>query len=249
MSGPAPLAICFDYGGTLVKIGYPAESLARAGDRLLDDLRITAPPELPAGESFGSQVDRLVDRMVAEAHLLEPLREVEIVSLYGRALHLVLGRQLSQEQVLEVCLRLQEPWAEVIAVDSRALPVLGALRQRGLRLGLLSNAPYPPHTMRRMMEGQGIAQRFDEIVLSSEIGWRKPAPEAFAALLARLDIPADRAWFIGDELEADIEGARAAGMTALLAPGARLEAGGRPALRSWDDLLYRLDGGAEADRP
>jgi HAD superfamily hydrolase (TIGR01549 family) len=249
LSGPSPLAIGFDYGGTLVRIGYPADPLARAGDELLADLRIPPPLGLPDGQSFGSQVDRLVDRLIRAAHLAEPLREVEIVSLYGRALHLVLGRRLTEDQTLEACLRLQEPWAEVISVDPAALAVLGSLRERGLRLGLLSNAPYPPCTMRRMMAGQGIAQRFDEIVLSSEIGWRKPAPAAFAALLDRLDIPADRAWFIGDELEADIAGARAAGMTALLAPGAEPPRGQPPALRSWDDLLARLDGGVELGHP
>ncbi|MHB1575875.1 MAG: HAD family hydrolase [Candidatus Dormibacteria bacterium] len=245
MSGTAPLGIGFDYGGTLVKIGYPGELLARAGDELLADLQVTLLEELPKGASFGVQVDRLVDQLVAEEHLRQPLREVEILGLYERALRQLLGRPLARNQVLDACLRLQEPWAEAITVDSEVLPVLGSIRERGLRLGLLSNAPYPPTTMRRMMDRQGISQRFDEIVLSSEIGWRKPAPEAFAALLGRLGIPAERAWFVGDEMEADIAGAEAAGMTALLAPGSPPPAGSPPALRSWGDLLSRLDRGAD----
>lgn len=241
MSPRAPRAIGFDYGGTLVEIGYPAEELVEAGERLLADLGVLEPSGLPRGESFGPLVDRRVDELVASAHRQDPLREVEIFDLYQKVLNGLLGRELSRDEVRQAAYQLQEPWAVAISVDPQALAVLEALRRRGVRLGLLSNAPYPARTMRRMMDGQGITQRFDEIVLSSEIGWRKPAPQAFLALLGALGVPAQDTWFVGDELEADIEGAAAVGMPALLRPGRRPPGSSEIALGSWEELLQRLD--------
>ncbi|MHB8554502.1 MAG: HAD hydrolase-like protein, partial [Candidatus Dormibacteria bacterium] len=65
------------------------------------------------------------------------------------------------------------------------------------------------------------------------------------ALLSELGIKASESWYVGDELEADIEGARAAGMLPLLAPRAglpeRARELGAEALISWAELVARWD--------
>jgi putative hydrolase of the HAD superfamily len=78
------------------------------------------------------------------------------------------------------------------------------------------------------------------VLFSSEIGWRKPDPRVFTEILGRMGLPARSVWFVGDEWVADIEGARDAGMRAILAPGATAPMAGAEQLTQWDDLLALL---------
>ncbi|WP_189005576.1 HAD family hydrolase [Deinococcus malanensis] len=82
----------------------------------------------------------------------------------------------------------------------------------GVRVGLLSNN-YPvvsDHLRRDVRFG-----RFDALVFSNEIGHKKPAPEAFAALEAAMGVPADQVAFI-DDVQENIDAAYAAGFHGLL---------------------------------
>ncbi|HSB72450.1 MAG TPA: HAD family hydrolase [Candidatus Methylomirabilis sp.] len=88
--------------------------------------------------------------------------------------------------------------------------VLDALRPR-YRLAVVSNFDHGP-TVGMALDAQGIRQRFEAIVVSADVGWRKPRPEIFAETLRRLNLgPAD-AIFVGDTPEVDVVGAQAAGM-------------------------------------
>jgi putative hydrolase of the HAD superfamily len=237
----APTTICFDYGGTLVQIGYPEEGLLNAGAEVADLLGIAGTPA--ERRQLGAKIDALVDQMIAEAHLADPLREVDIYRVYGRALESTLGLALDGSQVQVVCHLFQRPWKDAISVDPQAASALYQLKRGGARLGLLSNSPYPALLMREMLAGQGLQQPFDAIVFSSEVGVRKPAPQAFATLLDRLGSAPGESWFVGDEWKADIEGSAGAGMTPILAPLGRAEesAAGSDVVRlkSWPELLKR----------
>jgi FMN phosphatase YigB (HAD superfamily) len=52
----------------------------------------------------------------------------------------------------------------------------------------------------------------DAIVLSSEVGKRKPHPAIFERALSELDVRSDEALFVGDRLDADVFGAARVGM-------------------------------------
>jgi putative hydrolase of the HAD superfamily len=66
------------------------------------------------------------------------------------------------------------------------------------------------------VQSNGIADRVDAIVFSSETGRRKPAPELYEAALAAIDTKADRTLFVGDRVREDYEGPRALGMRAVI---------------------------------
>jgi len=100
--------------------------------------------------------------------------------------------------------------ARKLATTSHAL--LEALRERGLKLGLVSNAFDPPHLLHRDLAELGIAERLDVALFSSEVGRRKPDPEIFRRALDFLDVDAAEALFVGDTLASDIAGAAALGM-------------------------------------
>src|SRR6266508_4085871 len=64
--------------------------------------------------------------------------------------------------------------------------LLDALRDRGLKTGLVSNAFDPGWLLHRDLEQEGLAPRLDVAVFSSEIGLRKPHPEIFERALGEL---------------------------------------------------------------
>lgn len=105
--------------------------------------------------------------------------------------------------------------ARQLGANSHAL--LDALRERGLKLGLVSNALDPPWLLHRDLEQLGIAERLDAAVFSSEVGRRKPDPAIFRAALDRLDVEPERALHVGDMLVQDVHGASELGMTTVQA--------------------------------
>ena len=88
--------------------------------------------------------------------------------------------------------------------------VLAALKGR-VRLVVVSNFD---SRLRTILSHLGIAECFDGIVISSEIGADKPSPRIFAAALARAGVSAAEALHVGDEPEADWHGAERAGLRA-----------------------------------
>lgn len=108
--------------------------------------------------------------------------------------------------------------------ESRA--ALDALRSK-YRMAVLSNFDHGP-AVEAALAGFGIHDRFDVIVVSADVGWRKPHPEIFHETLRRLGIAPDQAIFVGDTPEADVLGPQGVGMdvvwidrgNAVLPPGA-----------------------------
>jgi putative hydrolase of the HAD superfamily len=90
---------------------------------------------------------------------------------------------------------------------------LAALRDRGLRLGVVSNFD---GRLLQVCEQLGIDTRVDTIVMSSRVGHAKPDPRIFAVALERLGVEAATALHVGDSEREDIRGAQAAGVRAVL---------------------------------
>ena len=112
-----------------------------------------------------------------------------------------------------------------------ALPVLRELAGRGLRLGMFSNATDDPF-IQQLVDRFGFRPWLDPALTSAGLGIRKPDPAAFAPILAAWDLPPGSVVMVGDTLDADILGARQAGMRGVWFRSrehARQEGGG------WDD--------------
>jgi putative hydrolase of the HAD superfamily len=70
--------------------------------------------------------------------------------------------------------------------------------------------------LRRVVAGRPELRPLGHLVISSEVSWRKPAPALFAALCRSLGQAADQVLHVGDDQANDYDGARAAGLHALL---------------------------------
>ena len=90
---------------------------------------------------------------------------------------------------------------------------LAALRKNGCRLWLLSNAQrvFTEYELRHL----GLGEQFDGIYISSDYGCRKPDIRFFGALLREQKLDAAHCLMIGNDLNTDIAGAKAAGMATL----------------------------------
>jgi putative hydrolase of the HAD superfamily len=109
-----------------------------------------------------------------------------------------------------------------------AAPALEQLRARGMRLVVVSNWDW---SLTDVLGGAGMLPLLDGVITSAEVGAAKPDPAIFEAGLAAAGCSAAEAVHVGDSVDHDVEGARAAGIRPLLL--AR-EGGGD--LRSLDEL-------------
>jgi putative hydrolase of the HAD superfamily len=90
--------------------------------------------------------------------------------------------------------------------------VLERLRAGGARLAVVSNWDVSLHDV---LERTGLRGLLDAVVISAELGVAKPDPAIFRAALERLGAKADDAIHVGDSVEHDVAGARAAGLEAV----------------------------------
>ena len=92
-------------------------------------------------------------------------------------------------------------------------PVLTNLKDKGIKLGLLTNGGRD--SQRAKLERFALSDYFDYIGISEEIGHAKPDAAVFELALAALGATATEAWMVGDHLEWDIAGAQGVGMAAV----------------------------------
>ncbi|HXM58759.1 MAG TPA: HAD family hydrolase [Candidatus Dormibacteraeota bacterium] len=111
-----------------------------------------------------------------------------------------------------------EAWTPHTLTDPEAAPLLRALRERGIRTGLLSNTHWPREWHERILARDGVLDLLEVRIYTSELRHTKPHAEAFRAVLGPLDVPAEHAVMVGDRPFDDISGAQALGMRTVLLP-------------------------------
>jgi putative hydrolase of the HAD superfamily len=117
-------------------------------------------------------------------------------------------------------------------------PTLHSLRAKGYRIGLISNTGRTPGDILRIVLNRlNIDQYFDHMTFSNEVLVRKPKKEIFQHTLEQMHVAPKFAMHIGDDLDADYEGARAVGMKAVLLDRENEHAPGEDRIRALSDLL------------
>lgn len=110
-------------------------------------------------------------------------------------------------------------WHPHSLLDPEAPAMLTGLRERGIKVGVLSNTIWPREHHEEIFDRDGVLDLFDGAVYSSEIPWTKPHQEAFlAAMRAAGATDPARCVFVGDRLFDDVWGAQNAGMRAVHIP-------------------------------
>lgn len=222
-------AIGFDLFNTLVTIA--PETLDVANERLIQSLRRSG---------FSIHADDF-----RAAHMQAALRFLEQCREDGRETHNrfwissaleTAGYRISPEDqriadAVEAYFSAFYPHCRLIPGTEQMLATL----KSSYHLGLLSNFTHSP-AAKKIIDQMGITPFFETILISGDLGYRKPHPLVFQQLIEDLRVNSYEALYVGDDPEPDISGAIRAGLTPVWTTYIRDQ--GLPAARG---ILYRGD--------
>lgn len=113
-------------------------------------------------------------------------------------------------------LKIREAWMKSVQhaqLKPGAWEILDALRDKGMKLALISNTPPTSHYILDFLQ---LRQRFDIIVFSCDVGYLKPDPRIFKITLDKLGVPPQNTIVVGDKIRTDILGGAILGMKSIL---------------------------------
>ncbi len=206
-------AIFFDVGWTLA---YPRASIWQIFADLSASRGVSAGP---------AACEQLIKTITAAAHDQAVARfhggatysdsDEEFAAIFEQMGALMFGQLGLHDERVEL---VQEFFARFWNADNWSVfpdvpEVLGALRTRGMILGVVSNAP---SNLPAFLDRLGLAPHLDFAVVSAIEGVKKPDGRIFAAALSRAGVAPHEALHVGDMYLEDIIGGRAAGLHTLL---------------------------------
>ncbi len=106
--------------------------------------------------------------------------------------------------------------AKTLEPEAGMPEALAALREMGVRVGCVSNAFMGAAVLNRILDERGLGPYNEMTVSSCEIGYRKPHPRIYEEALNLMCIDGPEAIFVGDRVDADVEGPAALGMRTVL---------------------------------
>jgi HAD superfamily hydrolase (TIGR01509 family) len=188
-------AVLFDFHGTLMQV-EAAEDWLRGGARtagfaLPDTEFERLLPALIAAGRAGGPLPAYVPDEYAQLFAERDLSMEQHRGAYVGLLSTVDG--VTPELASALYDRLLDPTTWIAYPD--AAPTLTELRRRGIRTAMISNIGFD---LRPMLAASGIAELFDEVVLSYEVGAQKPDPKIFRLTCDRLGVEPERALMVGD---------------------------------------------------
>jgi putative hydrolase of the HAD superfamily len=203
-------AVLFDWGDTLMQFVYDPELVAAGHGAGLEAIGRDGLPEVKAlAEHFRERYEPLF-------WVPGTVEEIEYPGLVRQLLG-DFDVELDDEELSRFLEAEHAAWDPARRLAAHTHALLETLRERGLKLGLVSNAFDPGWLLHRDLEQMGLADRLDFSVFSSEVGVRKPHPAIFERALEALAVEANRAVFVGDRLFEDVRGAGELGMTTVQA--------------------------------
>ena len=102
--------------------------------------------------------------------------------------------------------------------DPAVATLWGALRTKGIRVGVLSNTIWDREYHRGIFERDGVLDLIDADVYSSDTPWVKPTAEIFAHAASRLGLDPGACAYVGDRSHEDVHGPQQVGMRAIWIP-------------------------------
>lgn len=195
-------AVLFDMGGTLVYDRGEKELRKKALIRVLGSLK--------------RGVEELIDKAFEEWDMLsKEVKHIEQWDVARAALLLAkLGIKPKPLLVEEAYRALTQSSVEGWEFEEDARETLLSLKDRGFRLGVVSNTGSREQIVRLLIKG-GLIELLDVVVTSQELGVKKPHPLIFKYTEALLGIKGREIAYVGNDPVADVEGAKNAGWIAV----------------------------------
>lgn len=203
-------AVLFDVNHTLIGIRDEDSVQRYAVDRMFELSEPAAPPGLSLA-AFRAAYDKAWN--TGRHASFERYRESRYEDIVADALD-ELGIKLTPVELEKLLQGYMEPLYSSAYIIEGMADLLDELRGR-YRLAAVTNYKYA-NGMRGLLRRTGLERRLDSVTISSEIGWKKPAPEIYREALATLGVSARSCIFVGNELEKDLWQASELGMRIVL---------------------------------
>ena len=203
-------AILFDLGNTLIRY-YTSSEFPLVLRRCLRE----------CASALGHTADHARDEDLFERALLlnreqsdyavRPL-SARLQELFGA------DTSLDEASVRALSTAFLKPIFAMARPDPQTVPLLEALRGRGIKTAIVSNTPWgsPADAWRAELVRHGLLDKVDATVFCMDVGWRKPHRAPFDRALSLLDVAPADALFVGDDHRWDIIGAQNAGLRPVL---------------------------------
>jgi HAD superfamily hydrolase (TIGR01509 family) len=140
--------------------------------------------------------------------------EVPMLDIVSRALHKIKFKDQQGTIAHNAMMAFYGPEIGSWQLYPDAVRTLTGLRSNRFKMGLISNAK-SDWAVRAILEKLDVAKFFDVVVTSAAVRVRKPRLDIFSRALAALGVKAVETVFVGDSLQADILGAKTAGIGAI----------------------------------
>lgn len=187
-------AACFDLFNTLVSVGRVPDAVGR----------FTA-------DIFGVDRDHWNEACFGPEHeICKPTEHYQIIRSLAHSINPAIPDSLIRQATLERQRRFDHA---LLHVEAEVLEALAQLRERGLKLALVSNASTGEV---RAWDESPLAAYFDVAVFSCECGYKKPDTAMYEHALRSLSSAAEHTLFIGDGGSREFLGAHQAGMHTVL---------------------------------
>lgn len=200
---PPLKTILFDYGNTLIAFG-PDQQAAQAAAMsavLLD---------------AGLHVDEDKLTEVRKAQIMRPYLsggKENVFEEVCREIVELAGQDLDGRITQDLMTARKQAFLASVKVDPAVTALLTRL-QKNFRLGFLSNYPCT-HSIVSSLKHLGLYDFFESVVVSADVGYAKPHPQAYAQLIQSMNLDPAEAVYVGDNWLADVQGAKRAGMRAI----------------------------------
>lgn len=208
-------AVIFDLGDTLIHGNFTAGATDTIWEEIYSQLinpaqEVTIPELALLRAAWQEHVQTAMARTWREK--IE--QEVEFMPLVRQAFRSAGMPRADDDAFLREVIGLEHRllYERIVSVAPEAISTLRELRQRGYKLGLVSNFCNLPEVAYENIRQVGLLEYFDQTVLSCEAGLRKPALALYQQMLDRLDVPGEATIFVGDRLIEDVQGPQKLGM-------------------------------------
>lgn len=203
--------IFFDLGYTLINFEGNVPRILRKSYSSLADSLIHSGINIDR-KAFVRQYEKIINRYYAARetdHVEQP------ASIFvNRALACFDHPAAAPEVLTEAIAAMYKVTEAHWHLEKDTHPTLVELKNKGYRLGIISNASNT-EDLNRLVDNAGLRQYFDAIIISAEEGIRKPDERIFAKALTVMNSTPGETLMVGDTLGADILGAQKAGIYAI----------------------------------
>ena len=209
-----PEMIIFDYGHTLL---YQPQFSSSNGNKAIYSY-ITANPNHISFEEFDKTILGLFSKIKGERGPILEIHEHNFLKLAYEYMGITLSVSLEEAEKIimnGISKGGVMPYADIM---------LDYLHSKGIRTGVISNNCFSGKALEELFGRLLPGNRFEFVLASSDYVFRKPDSMMFEIGLQKAKLTADKVWFCGDSIEADVYGAMNVGMFPVLYEGENPEA-------------------------